>query len=89
MLPNGSLLCGLYRPRFRCQLRGSITDRRDLVTSERAHSNVLPFRSVEDLAATTSYKNFVLESSQRKKKKYVREDQVMASTVVLQATLVV
>ena len=46
-----------------------------MVAPERAQSNVLPFQfPVEDLVSTTAYKNFVLEGSQRKKKKYVRED---------------
>ena len=80
LLPSGSLLCGLYCPRYTCQLRGSITDRRDFyhqsaVTLERSRSNLLPFRfDLDDVASTSAYKDFIALNSKRSRKRYAREE---------------
>eukprot|EP00435_Cladocopium_sp_Y103_P067062 s89_g29.t1 len=64
-LPPGPLLCQMSVKRFKEKLVASVTDRRDFyhqakVTSERARTNLLPFRfSKEELEETLALKEFL------------------------------
>ena len=78
-LPPGALLCQMSVARFREKLVASVTDRRDFyhqakVTSERAHTNLLPFCfAADELSGTNAY----LEFSQKvlKRQKGCREEE--------------
>ena len=83
LLPQGPQLCNFGAQRFKQQILGSITDRRDFyhqsaVTSSRAQSNLLPFKfSLHDLENLEAYKKFQQAWNPRSKyQRHVDGDQL-------------
>ena len=82
-LPQGPQLCNFGAKRFKQQIFGSITDRRDFyhqasVSSSRAQSNLLPFKfAIEDLEHLEAFKKFDLTWNPRNKYlRHVHGDQL-------------